>query len=268
MMAAEDVMPETEAAVESEDRERSTIAFPYGDLDDAIEIAQAIHRLSGTSCQLDQLAAHVGASPTGGGFRLKTAAARTFGLTTLSQGTIHLTALGMRICDQTQEQAAKVEAFLAVPLYRAIHDRFKNLSLPQGPGLENEMASLGVARKQADKARQSFMRSAQQAGFFWHGRDRLVMPPATNASPNRDPAPPKQTLKQPERIHEQHDVDRSGRHQLIEGLIKTLPPEGSEWTVEDRRKWLQAAATIFDLIYVTQGDSHHGLRVEIEESAK
>jgi hypothetical protein len=37
-------------------------------------------------------------------------------------------------------------------------------------------AGLGVAKKQTDKARQTFQRSAQQAGFFAYGQDRLVMP--------------------------------------------------------------------------------------------
>jgi hypothetical protein len=42
--------------------------------------------------------------------------------------------------------------------------------------LEREIANLGVAPKQTDKARQSFERSARQAGFFLQGEDRLVQP--------------------------------------------------------------------------------------------
>jgi hypothetical protein len=42
--------------------------------------------------------------------------------------------------------------------------------------LEREIVELGVAEKQKDKARQVFERSADQAGFFEHGPNRLVMP--------------------------------------------------------------------------------------------
>ena len=48
--------------------------------------------------------------------------------------------------------------------------------LPPAAALEREMGQLGVASKQTGKARQAFERSAEQAGFFAHGADRLVMP--------------------------------------------------------------------------------------------
>lgn len=38
------------------------------------------------------------------------------------------------------------------------------------------MVALGVAEKTKDRARQLFERSAEHAGFFAHGRNRLVMP--------------------------------------------------------------------------------------------
>ena len=38
------------------------------------------------------------------------------------------------------------------------------------------MANLGVSSKQTSRARQAFERSANDAGFFQHGMDRLVMP--------------------------------------------------------------------------------------------
>lgn len=56
------------------------------------------------------------------------------------------------------------------------------------------------------------------------------------------------------------DDDGSGRHQLITGLIKTLPSEGSEWSLEERHRWLQLAAGIFDFVYKTK-DAHGNQRV-------
>ena len=58
----------------------------------------------------------------------------------------------------------------------------------------------------------------------------------------------------------------SAGHDLIEGLIKKLPPESSAWATRDRYKWLQAANTIFDLIYENVEDGG-SLRIEIEDSA-
>jgi hypothetical protein len=158
------------------ERERSTIAFPYADLDNAVRIPRGVHQRGGLSCEVDQLAAELKVSTKGGGYRQMLAAAKVFGLVTLGQGSVRLTQLGQRINDPTQEKKVKAEAFLAVPLYKAIYDRFRGSTLPPAAGLENEMVSLGVVRKVADRARQVFQRSAQQAGFFAHGHDRLVSP--------------------------------------------------------------------------------------------
>ena len=57
--------------------DRSTIAFPYTHLEDAVTVAKAIFE-SGTALSRDQLAAVMGLSPTVGSFSLKLGAARTF----------------------------------------------------------------------------------------------------------------------------------------------------------------------------------------------
>src|SRR5687767_2037486 len=119
--------------------ERSTIAFPYNDLEDAETIAKAIQQVGGSSCQVEQLAAQLKVVPTSGIFRLRIQAAKVFGLVTTGQGTVTLTALGTKICDPKQEKAARAQAFLTVPLYRRIYDKFKGATLPPVSGLEAEM---------------------------------------------------------------------------------------------------------------------------------
>jgi hypothetical protein len=42
-------------------------------------------------------------------------------------------------------------------------------------------------------------------------------------------------------------------HPFIQGLLKTLPEPGTNWSIEGRSKWLQAAANIFDLMYKGTG---------------
>ena len=69
--------PQTEA--EAARRERSTIQFPYNDLDDAASIAISIHENAGISCSIDQLAAYQKQSMTSGAFRLRLGNAAMFG---------------------------------------------------------------------------------------------------------------------------------------------------------------------------------------------
>lgn len=226
-------------------RERSSIGFPYNDLDTAIVVAKAIHENAGLSCETDQLAAYMKQSATSGSFRLSVSNARMFGLTENEKGRVTLTELGRRIVDPAQEQRARVEAFLAVPLYRALYEKFKGHALPPSAALEREMATMGVSSKQTDRARQAFDRSATQAGFFEHGKDRLVMPAFQMGSPQGEAstAPPSRS------VSSSGNDGGDGLDPFIQGLLRTLPPTGGEWPVEQRAKWLQTAAGIFDLIY-------------------
>jgi hypothetical protein len=36
---------------------------------------------------------------------------------------------------------------------------------------------------------------------------------------------------------------------LIQGLVERLPQANSEWSLDDRAKWLRTAVSIFDLVY-------------------
>lgn len=39
-------------------------------------------------------------------------------------------------------------------------------------------------------------------------------------------------------------------HPLLEGLWRTLPPPGAQWSAARRERWLAAARNILDLIYL------------------
>jgi hypothetical protein len=242
-------------------RARSTIEFPYLDLDIAVEIAKGVHQVGGSNCQWDQLAAHLNQTATGGGFRLRVMTAKTFGLVTYAQQTVSLTKLGTQICDPQQEAAAKVEAFLFVPLYNAIHEKFKGVTLPPTEALETVIAGLGVAPKQKNKARQAFQRSATQAGFFAFGPNRLVRPSIKGGAAAA--APPVEQENRREKKEKDEDQDDS-KHPLIEGLIKALPAQGADWPLEARKKWLQAAAMNFDYVYADSTNDQGSVKVSIE----
>ncbi len=268
--------PESEKEGKSIPRDKSTIQFPYLSLEEAMIIAKGVHAVGGNTCQVDQLAAHLNLSPTSGPFRVKLNTTKMFGLITYSSGTISLTALGARICDPQQEQAAKADAFMQIPLYQRVYEQFKGTSLPPPAGLETAMVNMGVAPKQKGTARQIFHRSAQFAGFFWSGPGRLVQPPikgGTATAPVTTAEPvTTEVEREPERERRKGgsggDGGEGDYHPFIAGLLKTLPPAESEWSMDARRKWLQAASTIFEVIY-KDSDSKGSLRIEVQkDSAK
>jgi hypothetical protein len=251
--AASTVPPTTEEAKAAQKYDRSTIEFPYGDLDDAVEIVKAVHSNAGISCTLDQLAAFVHQSMTSGAFRLRLSNARAYGLTENERGEVRLTDLGRTCADPAQEPRARVDAFLHVPLYSAIHDKYRGFTLPPAAALEREMVALGVAPKQTGKARQAFMRSARQAGFFVHGEDRLVRP-SFNPTPTTrpiDPPPPPPPNKTGGGGGD--GGDEGPRHRLIVGLFESLPKDGDTMTAEDAADWLETAAANLRLVYKFKG---------------
>lgn len=234
-------------------REQSTIAFPYLDLDAGEEVAKAVYSRSGYgSCDLDELAAEMG-QVISGAFRLKTGAAKIFDVIDKDgRSSVKLTDLGKQIIAEETRRAAKVEAFMRVPLYARVFEKYKGQKLPPMKALEREMTALGVSWKQADKARQAFERSARQAGFFEAGDDRLVRPkvelPVGRTENPLDERGRGET-KERERQRTQDFGGGGPQDPLIVGLVKRLPEAGSDWGDDARAAWLRLATSIFDVVY-------------------
>lgn len=261
-MQATEAIPEND--FHKRTRDISTIQFPYGDLEDAEVVAKALLDAGGVPCEPDQVAAAMKHTPSSGTFRQKIATARMFGLIETVQNKYQLTSLGFAIADASRQKAARVDAFLNVPLYRKVYDTFRNQQLPPRPvALERTFAGFGVAPKQTANARIAFDRSAQQAGYFDQGgRDRLVRPPVGSAVPNgaalqpetvvSDPPPPADRDR--ERAKSGNGGDDGGDyHPFVMGLLQTLPASGTVWAIEGRAAWLEAAASAFKLIYKGDG---------------
>lgn len=252
---------------ESEKRDKSTIKFAYLPLDDAIAIATGVHQCGG-SCQIDQLAATLNQKPATGSFRLKLITTKLFGLITYSQRSAELTPLGARICDSQQQQQARADAFLNVPLYSRVYEQFKGVTLPPPSGLESVMVSMGVAPKQKTTARQVFARSASQAGFLWSGDNRLVMPVIRSGSGGA-------AISEPTKVAAQGEHERKhgggagggtggggGDDPAIRGLIQRLPAPETDWPLEKQAKWLLALSHAFDVIYPRDDDART-MKIEI-----
>jgi len=256
-----------------QERERSTIEFSYLGLDAAMEIAKAVHARGGTRAGTDEVAAQMGESATSGPFRAKITNSRVFGLTTYASGVITLTPIGSRLADPDQEKAAKAEAFLQVPLYRRLYEEYKGSVLPPtNAALENVIVAMGVAPKQKDKARQAFQRSAALAGFFAYGTTKLVYP-AVDGGESKPLVKPR--INGDEEVPNEKGGAGSGNgggggggqlHPFVQGLLEELPQPHTDWPLEGRKKWLQSALSIFDLIYESS-DGDRPLVVGFEKTS-
>jgi len=181
---------------------------------------------------------------------------RMFGLFSRTRGqTIELTELGQRIVDPSQTDAARVEAFLGIPLYQALHEQHKGGLLPGSSGLEEEMVSLGVTRKSASRARQAFQRSAEYAGFFRQGRNRLVVPQtgvirAVDTVSN-------QTEERDEKAgFGGRATDIECRvHPLLEGLWASLPAMDEPFSSSQQDDWIEMAKLALKMVYGSARES-------------
>lgn len=227
-------------------RFRSEIEFPYSDLDSAVELGKTIHEKAGSSCETEELAAWMGQTASGGTFRTRLGAARMFGLIETGQGRVTLTQLGRDVLDDSNAgRAARVTAFLNVELFRVMYDQYKANVLPPPPAIERQMEQLGVSPKQKERARQTFMKSAQYAGFIDASSGRFVKPGiVAREEPQREKPEEGKNRGNGNDGNEPPDL-----HPFVQGLLKELPKAGGVWPEDQRKLWLDTAASIFKMIY-------------------
>jgi hypothetical protein len=242
-------------------RQRSTIGFPYSDYESALEVATAIHGNVGHgNCSQGQLSAWMHQSPKSSGFRTQLSAARLFGLIESDNPeNIKLTDLGRRVNDEKQVRAARAEAFLRVPLFRALYEKYKDGVTPPAPALENEIGGLGVSEKQKQRARQVFEASATQTGFRSAGANRLVMPALLVG--------PKTEVKQEEKPPAAPTDAGAGLglDPLLMALLRKIPTGGAgAWPAENRLRWFRTFAMNVSQVY----DDGDGEPVELEIKLK
>ncbi len=257
MFEQERVSGNAEAASSGRKRGRSLIDFPYSDLERAVELARTLWRQGGQS-KIDhkQLAVAMDQSATGGTFRGRLSAAKMFGLVEAEQGMVCLTPLGLQVIEEETAGPAKAEAFLNVPLYRALFEQLNGYALPPATAIERQMESLGVPPKQKERARQAFSSSATYANYI-APNGRVTKPLAAKPAPIFEDAEPRDGST----VHG-GGADTSGQrggdksldlHPSLKGLVAELPPARSEWAIEDQADWLMAVAQLFKIVYKATG---------------
>ena len=270
-MAAENATGTEDKVVELEPggagkRQRSSIAFPYMNLNEVVGLARALFTNNATNpCTIDQLAAWANQSPTASTFRSRLSSAKLFGLLDAERlDAIRLAELGQLVNDSKREREGRARAFLNVPLYAAVHNKFKGVSIPPAQALEAELVALGVAETLKATARRVLESSAEQAGFFEAGRDRLVQPGYGQAPPVIEPGSDKRDKKG-------HSGSGGGDgtgldlDPLLIAHLKRIPTTAEGWPAAKRIRWFRTFAMNVSEIYDDDGEPVE-IKIELEPS--
>ncbi|MEO1204823.1 MAG: hypothetical protein AAFV45_00685 [Pseudomonadota bacterium] len=231
--------------------ERSTVDFPYNGLDAAEDVASALWSTAGDRpLEVDALAGAMGMAISGA-FRQKTSAARSFGVVEKEgRSAFKLSPLGVRLVSPGQEEVARADAFLEVELYRKLYDDYRNRLIPTGKALEEVMKQIGVASKQADRARQAFERSARHAGYFWAGDNKLVRPNVGGA-PSEDASTSNVVAENQPSQSEGSPTTADDKSAIIRMLVDRLPD-----TLDNKKlaQWLRTAEANLRWSYDVPGE--------------
>jgi hypothetical protein len=243
-------------------RFRSEIEFPYSDLESAVDLAQTINDKAGSSADNEELAVWMGQTASGGTFRTRLGAAKMFGLIETGQGRATLTTLGRDVLGTSgKSHASRVTAFLNVELFKVMYDQYKGSALPPPPAIERQVTELGVSPKQKERARQTFMKSAQYAGFIDASTGRFVKPGVAQTDVAKEEKP----------LRERGRGDGGGSDDLnldplLIALLKKIPGAEKGWPAAQRVRWFRTFAMNVSQIY--DGDEEPvEMKIELEKEA-
>ena len=240
-------------------RSKSKISFVYNDLEAALGLADKLQTSAGMACEVKQLASWMNQSVSGGTFRSILSAAKSFGLVESQQvGMVSLTKLGRSALDSTERPNALAESFLRVPLHAEMYQQFQGSSLPPPAAVERHMESLGIPPKQKERARQTFTKSAQFAGFIDQSTGRFIRPATV-------PAVPASELQKSG--GDGGDGGGLDLDPLLVALLRKIPRVGKEWPQEPRARWFRTFAMNVSQIYDTGDDVVDlAIKVEVDEN--
>ena len=252
---------------------QSRTQFPYYDLADAAKVAEAIHFKAGGECDRNQLGAFLGhKSVKSGAFLSRIAAAKLFGLIAKSHRGFRITARGKAIVAPVtpqDESDARVAAFLSVPLFQAVFERFEGSDIPNRIGLENLFATAhGVVKSRRTPTVRIMLRSAEYAGLFdTAGTSKMIrpvrvaeQPPADVPTQDSDGRIPAQGsgkgsgTETPEKAGGDQDV--GSIDPALSGLLQRLPPGGTSMSKSKRDQLVKAFTSVVEFIYPDKEDDN------------
>lgn len=243
---------------------RSKTAYPYYNMETSLEVARVIHERGGGTCTPDQLAPWLKYSSTRNGtFVARVSAAKMFGFIISEKGEMSVSDRAKNIFAEIMPEdskKAKVDAFLDIELFRAVYDQFIGSTLPADSGLENLLKhTYKIVPDRVGPALRVLKESAEFAGFFESGSNRLVKPPVVSNSSNGAENSEGERSPDSGRGKQEQDQNRSsipnayspsiGIHSAISGLLRELPPQGTPWSKGKKEKFLAAFTAMIDVIY-------------------
>ncbi len=242
---------------------KSGIGYPYYNLEDSIEVAKAVWNRGGGTCAPDAMATYLHYSTTkSGAYLTRMSAAKMFGLIETQRGRISVTERAKAIISPVMPEdarQAKVDAFMGVPLFKAIFDRFKGKTIPQEMGLRNLLQNeFHIVPDRVAPAYKVLMASAEFAGFFETSGDKTkLIAPVLSA--NDTPRPDNKTVatdnqEPPVDARKKSGGDDGnlpppGVHTAIIGLLRELPAAGTVWPLAKKDRFMQAFKSTIDFIY-------------------
>ena len=243
--------------------------YPGYDLTSSLEAAKVVKEKGGNACTPEQLGAFLGYRNTaGGGFAARVASAKAFGLIRTERNHYEATARAEAalypITPESRAEALR-DAFLGVPIYRRIYDRFRGTQLPQEVGMKNLLhTEFGLpAGDRLTVAYRVMMDSAETAGFFsvnggqrTHLIEPLINGRRDEGTPRPPAAPPRDTPvddpgEQGRRVRHHLQVE-SDLHPALQGLLSQLPPPPR---FPRRKQWEAAWAATLDFVYTDEEDN-------------
>ena len=156
-------------------RQRSVYLFPAYGFTTALDIARRVEESGGGSLTEETLAINLGLSAKSSGFRLKSLAARQFQLISKQGDTLFTTPVAKAIFKPTSGDDAQRgfrEAFLSIPLFQAVAERYRGQRLPDSQTLRNVLErEFYVEHTRVQQAERMLLDSARDAHLLKHTSD-------------------------------------------------------------------------------------------------
>ena len=259
-------------------RHRSVYLFPAYGFGTALTIAQRVEDGGGGSLSEETLAINMGLSVKSSGFRLKALAARQFQLLTKQADVLTTTPTAKAILKPTSSLDAMNgyrQAFMAVPLFRAVAERFKGQPLPQGQTMRNVLErEFQVEHGRVQQAERILLDSARDAQVLTANGDKTYLsitgqPPAVQGAIVQSlPTPPifeGEWSEQPQPEPQGPYRSTDGNHNVLTFSLDEIGQldDGdfdAVWDamgklVKARRKSQQSQPSVMDYPQVAENDS-------------
>lgn len=259
-----EIKPVPKAKITPSESTGVRVAFtaPYFDLESSIKVADIIYNKGGGACSGDQLAHWLDYKSVRSGTYLTrvSAANKHFGLINQEGERFVVTERAKKILAPVMPEDmvnAKVEAFLAVPLFAKAYEQFKGGQIPHEVGLKNLFQNTyKVLPDRVPQAVRVFLNSAEQAGVLTEDRTRLIKPTLSASAAKPDTSKKEEQASVPEKPKGGGGGDgpTSGVDSAIAGLLRKLPPPGP-WKIKEKQRFKDAFLSAIDFLYPDEENS-------------